>query len=114
MWDTGHRVVYVGELRAGHPVIDPRRHAEYFTMNARNRVWLARRNLPWPVGWCYVATWTAVQVARWWRHPDHLGPWFRGWRQGWRQDPWAPGEARRRLGWRTVVAMARAGRLPVV
>lgn len=114
VWDTGHRTVYEGTLRAGHPVINPRRHAEYFHMNARNRVWLARRNLPWPISWAYVTSWTAITVARWWRRPGDLTVWFEGWLAGWRESPWGPTEARRRLRWRTVWTMAAHGRLPVV
>lgn len=114
VWDTGHRVGYVGWLRAGHPVIDPRRHSEYLHTNARNRVWLARRNLRWPFGWVYVASWTLVTLARWWRRPGDLRVWFGGWWAGWRQDPWGAGEPRRRLRWRTVLAMGGHGRWPVL
>lgn len=114
VWGAGRRTVYRGDLRAGHPVIDPRRHADYFHKNARNRVWLARRNLPWPVSWWYVASWTLVQLVRWRGRGEYLRPWFAGWREGWRSDPWAPGEQRRKLGWATVVRMGRAGRLPIV
>ena len=46
VWDTGHVAWYAGDLEAGHPVIDPTRHDYYYRLNARNRVWLARRNLP--------------------------------------------------------------------
>lgn len=114
VWDTGSRTVYRGDLRAGHPVIDPRRHADYFHKNARNRVWLARRNLRWPVSWWYVASWTLVQLVRWRGRPEYLRPWFAGWREGWRSDPWAPGEPHRKLRWATVLRMGRAGRLPIV
>ena len=114
VWDTGHRTVYRGDLRAGHPVIDQRRHADYFTKNARNRVWLARRNLHWPLSWAYVGSWTLVHLARSRREPESLRPWFDGWRDGWREDPWAPGETRRKLSWSTVARMGRAGRPPVV
>ncbi|WP_331714479.1 glycosyltransferase family 2 protein [Auraticoccus cholistanensis] len=114
VWETGHRTVYQGRLRAGHPVINPRRHAEYLHLNARNRVWLARRNLPWPFSWAYVTSWTIITVLRWWRTPEDLRAWFAGWRAGWREDPWAPGERRRRLRWRTIVSMGAHGRWPVV
>ncbi|HET7414641.1 MAG TPA: glycosyltransferase [Arthrobacter sp.] len=114
VWDTGFRVWYAGDLRAAHPVIDPARHEEYFRLNARNRVWLARRNLPWPFSWFYVASWMLVQLVRWRSHPERLKPWFGGWRAGWRQQPWAPGEERRRIRWETVLTMARCGRPPVV
>lgn len=114
VWGVGSRTVYLGHLRAGHPVIDPRRHADYFTKNARNRVWLARRNLPWPVSWGYVGSWTLIQMARWRSEPENLKPWFSGWLAGWTQSPWAQGEPRRKLSWATVVRMGRAGRWPLV
>jgi len=114
VWDTGRRAVYAGDLEVGHPVIDPRRHDEYFVMNARNRVWLARRCLPWPVSWAYVASWTAIQTVRWRRDRAALATWFTGWRAGWTTDPWGPGEARRPISWATVARMARHGRPPIV
>jgi GT2 family glycosyltransferase len=114
VWDTGFRTWYDGGLRAGHPVIDPRRHEEFFRLNARNRVWLARRNLHWPFSWAYVGSWTLVQLARSRRQPQQLKPWFAGWRSGWTQDPWAPGEARRKLKWSTIFRMGAAGRWPVI
>ena len=47
-----------------HPTTPPSRHAVYFRMNARNRVWLARRNLPLPLVPVYLGVWTALTVAR--------------------------------------------------
>lgn len=114
VWGLGSRTVYLGHLRAGHPVIDPRRHADYFAKNARNRVWLARRNLPWPVSWGYVGSWTLVQLIRWRREPETLKPWFAGWFDGWTENAWAPGEPKRKLSWATVVRMGRAGRWPLI
>ncbi len=110
VWDAGYRAWYAGELEAGHPVIDPARHAYYFRLNARNRVWLARRNLPALLVPLYVGSWTAIQVLRWARRPSQLKAWFAGWRAGWREDP----GARRPMRWRTVWRMTRAGRPPVV
>ncbi len=101
-------------LRTGHPVIDPRRHGDYSYKNARNRVWLARRNLPWPLAWIYVGSWTGVHLVRWVRSPGGLGDWSRGWLDGWRHDPWDPSEQRRTLRWRDVARMARHGRLLVI
>ncbi|GAA1056766.1 glycosyl transferase [Agromyces luteolus] len=110
VWDAGYRAWYAGDLEAAHPVIDPARHAYYHRLNARNRVWLARRNLPAILVPCYVGSWTAIQVLRWFRRPAALRAWFAGWRAGWREDP---GE-RRPMRWRTVLRMALAGRPPVV
>ena len=110
VWDTGHRAWYAGDLEAAHPVIDPARHAYYYRLNARNRVWLARRNLPALLVPLYVGSWTAIQVLRWARNPAALGAWFGGWRAGWREHP---GE-RRPMSWRTVWRMTLAGRPPIV
>ncbi|MFS4506619.1 glycosyltransferase family 2 protein [Clavibacter sp. Sh2141] len=110
VWDQGLRAWYAGDLVAHHPAVAPTRHAEYHRLNARNRVWLARRNLPLPLVPVYVASWTAVQLIRSARNRDGLGTWIRGWREGWTTSP----GARRPMSWRTVVRMARAGRPPVI
>lgn len=114
VWDAGYQVWYMGDLSVAHPVIDPKRHDEYFFMNARNRVWLARRNLPFPFNWAYVGSWTLVQTLRWRRRPDQLRPWFDGWRAGWRDSPWAKGEPQHKLSGRGLLAMSLNGRPPVV
>lgn len=110
VWDQGLRAWYAGDLEANHPVMNPTRHAQYYRLNARNRVWLARRNLPAPLLPIYVGSWTAIQVVRWARNRPALRVWFGGWREGWRSDP---GE-RRPLKTRTVIRMTLAGRPPVV
>ncbi len=110
VWAQGRRTWYEGSLVANHPAIDPARHADYYRLNARNRVWLAKRNLPWPLVPVYVASWTGVQLLRWARTPQRLRPWFAGWVEGWRE---APG-GRRSIGWVTVLRMSRAGRPPVL
>jgi GT2 family glycosyltransferase len=110
VWAQGRRVRYEGGLVANHPAIDPARHSQYYRLNARNRVWLAKRNLPLPLVPIYVGSWTLVQVVRWARRPDRLRPWFAGFREGWALDP----GGRRSIGWRCVWRMTRAGRLPVI
>ena len=50
VWDGGCHVRYDGEIEVHHPAIQPTRHAEFYRFQARNRVWLARRNLPLPIG----------------------------------------------------------------
>ncbi len=110
VWDTGHRAWYAGDLVAHHPAIDPARHSYYFRLNARNRVWLAKRNLPWVLAPFYVGSWTAIQLLRSIRRPDGLRAWLGGWVAGWRENP----GGRRRIKWVTVWRMARAGRPPLV
>jgi GT2 family glycosyltransferase len=110
VWDTGHRVLYAGDLVANHPAIDPARHSYYHRLNARNRVWLAKRNLPWVLAPLYVASWTGIQLLRSIRRPAGLGAWLGGWVAGWRDTP----GGRRRIKWITVWRMTRAGRPPLV
>jgi len=110
VWGAGRRAWYAGDLVANHPAIDPARHQEYYRLNARNRVWLARRNLPLPMQWVYVAAWAAVQVVRWRRHPRRLAVWFRGVREGWTSDC----GPRRPLGLITIARMTAAGRPPII
>lgn len=110
VWDQGLRAWYAGDLVAHHPAIDPARHSYYYRLNARNRVWLAKRNLPWLLAPIYVGSWTGVQLIRSLRRPKGLGAWLGGWVAGWRESA---GE-RRRIGWITVWRMTRAGRPPLL
>jgi GT2 family glycosyltransferase len=110
VWDQGSVVWYAGDLVAHHPAIDPTRHADFYRLNARNRVWLARRNLPLVLEPLYVGTWTAVQVLRSRGDRAALKAWFGGFAEGWRSDP----GGRRPMRWRTVWRMTRLGRPPVV
>lgn len=110
VWDQGRRVLYAGDLVAHHPAIEPTRHEQYFRLNARNRVWLAKRNLPWVLAPIYVASWTGIQLIRSVRRPAGLAAWLGGWVVGWRENP----GGRRRISWATVWRMTRAGRPPLV
>jgi GT2 family glycosyltransferase len=109
-WDTGAVVEYAGDLAVEHPLTAYTRHADFYRLNARNRVWLARRNLPWVFAVPYVLAWTLLQVVRSVRAPGTLRPWFAGWWEGWRTSP----GGRRPIRWATVVRMAVRGRPPVV
>jgi GT2 family glycosyltransferase len=110
VWDQGLRSWYAGDLVAHHPAIEPTRHAYYYRLNARNRVWLAKRNLPWVIAPIYVGLWTGVQLLRWARRPAALRAWFSGWAAGWRE----PAGERRPISWKTVWRMTRAGRPPLL
>ena len=110
VWDAGAVVRYAGDLAVEHPLTVTTRHRDFYRLNARNRVWLARRNLPWVLGVPYVLSWTALQVVRSVRSPATLLPWFRGWLEGWRADA----GPRRPLHWGTIARMTWHGRPPVV
>jgi GT2 family glycosyltransferase len=109
VWDGGFHVRYDGEIEVFHPAIQPTRHPEFYRYQARNRVWLARRNLPLPVGVIYVLAWSGVSVLR----LRSLTAWretLRGFRIGLTE----PGGERRPMRWRTIWRMTRAGRPPVI
>lgn len=111
VWDQGLRTWYAGDLVAHHPATNPTRHAFYYRLNARNRVWLAKRNLPWVLAPVYVLSWTGVQVLRaGLRSPASLRPWFAGWWEGIRTRP----GGRRSIKWVTVWRMSRSGRPPLI
>lgn len=110
VWNAGYRVWYAADLAVEHPVVSPTRHADYYRLNARNRVWLARRNLPAVWGFFYVVNWAVVQHLRWLRNPQGLRAWWSGVREGLRVNP----GGRSRLRARTIGRMARAGRAPII
>ncbi|MDE9367695.1 glycosyltransferase [Luteipulveratus sp. YIM 133132] len=107
--DAGWTIQYVPSVAVNHPATSPARHQVFYRMNARNRVWVARRNLPAPLVPVYLASWTGVTLARV-HDKAALGTWFKGFGEGLRSDP----GPRRPMSWRTVARLARAGRPPVI
>ena len=109
VWDSGHRVRYVGDVVVHHPAVFPQRHGEFYRLTSRNRVLLARRNLPLPIGAAYLASWGLLTLARA-RDPLARAQSLRGFRDGFS----APIGRRRPIRWRTIWRMTRAGRPPVI
>ncbi|MET7766465.1 glycosyltransferase [Streptomyces sp. NPDC005393] len=107
--DARWKVLYAPELLLQHPKTSPARHAVYYRMTARNRVWLARRHLPLPLIPLYLGTWTLLTLART-RALAGLRAWAGGFLEGLR----TPCGRRRPMRWRTVWRMTRLGRPPVI
>ncbi len=107
--DEGWKVLYEPELLLQHPKTSPARHAVYFRMTARNRVWLAKRRLPALLVPVYLGVWIALALART-RSPAELRAWFGGFAEGLRTS--CP--PRRPMRWATVWRMTRLGRPPVI
>lgn len=107
--DRGWRIRYDGGAVMCHPATAPSRHEVYYRLNARNRVWLARRNLPAPLVPLYLGTWVFLTVVRN-RDKRALLTWSRGFLEGLRTDP----GRRRPISWATVWRMTLLGRPPVV
>ncbi|WP_431045296.1 glycosyltransferase family 2 protein [Streptomyces sp. P1-3] len=110
LWGQGHTGWYAAGIRMHHPLTQPTRHALFHRLAARNRVWVAYRNLPAPFIPPYLLVWTiatAVRAVRGGGARESL----RGFREGWagrhRQD-------RRPMRWRTVLRLTAAGRPPLL
>jgi GT2 family glycosyltransferase len=109
--DAGYRVAYAGDISAYHPAYQPAGHDYSAYQGARNRVWLARRYLPLPLGVVFVLTFALRTVPLLWRSPARARTALRGYRDGLRGE--APGP-RQRLRMSTIVRMTRAGRPPII
>ncbi|MET9859099.1 glycosyltransferase [Streptomyces smyrnaeus] len=109
LWDDGHTGRYLPEIIVHHPATDPARHDTYYRLNARNRVWLTRRNLPLPLIPLHLAAWALVTAWRL-RDPTALRVTAAGFAEGLRggHGPRQP------MSWRTVARLTRAGRPPLV
>ena len=107
--DAGYSIEYDAEAVMYHPAVAPTRHENFYRLNARNRVWLARRNLPWALAVPYLGTWMTLTLLRE-RDRAALRSWFAGFREGWREDP----GARTPISWRTAWRMTRVGRPPII
>ncbi|MEV3946270.1 glycosyltransferase [Streptomyces halstedii] len=107
--DAGWTILYEPALLLQHPKTSPARHAVYYRMTARNRVWLARRNLPLPLVPAYLGVWILLTVAR-----TRSAPGLRAWASGFAEGVRTPCGVRAPMRWRTVWRMTRLGRPPLV
>ena len=110
LMDRGYRLEYDATARMCHHTLPNARHDTFRRQDGRNRVLLARRNLPWPLAAVYLADWMVLTAARERGRRGSLRPWFAGFAEGWRIDP----GPRRPISLRTAWRMARAGRPPVI
>ena len=108
--DAGFHIRYAGDIAVRHPVTGAPPHAYSYYYGARNRVWLARRHLPAPLGAVYVAGFALRSLPRYRRSRRAVREALRGYRDGLRSGP---GE-RHRLKASTLWRMTRAGRPPIL
>ncbi len=105
----GYRLEYDARARMCHPALPNARHATFYRLDGRNRVLLARRNLPWPLAAAYLLNWFTLTVVRE-RSVAAVRAWVSGFAQGWRMDPgW-----RRPMSARTAWRMTLDGRPPII
>jgi glycosyltransferase involved in cell wall biosynthesis len=109
LMDRGYRLEYDASARMCHHAMPNARHAGFHRLDGRNRVLLARRNLPWPLAGAYLLDWLAMTLIRA-RSASAVRAWLSGFAEGWRMDP---GERHPISVW-TAWRMTRAGRPPVI
>ena len=107
--ELGYRLEYDAAARMCHPAVPNARHATWYRLDGRNRVLLARRNLPWPLAGVYLLDWLVLTAARE-RTASALRAWLSGFGEGWRMDPGGRHPISGRTAWR----MTRAGRPPLI
>lgn len=106
--DSGWRIRYLSDVSVVHPRTDIGRHREGWRLTGRNRVMVARRTLPRAIGLLHVAIWLVIGVVR---APGrrsrtaYLSGWWNGWRVPIDRSP---------VTWRTVVALSKLGRPPII
>jgi GT2 family glycosyltransferase len=108
IWDQGYEVEYWADIEVVHPALPEGRHPQRRWFSARNRVLMARRALPVVVGVVYVGVRGVLELAQC-RGGEDLRQMAAGTWEGLRMSA-----ERRPIRWRTVRALARAGRPPII
>jgi GT2 family glycosyltransferase len=107
--DAGGRVHYAADVAVRNPPAAPFRAARHQYFNARNRVWVARRNLPHPLLETYLLVWAVATLLRA-RTAAGVRAALHGFADGVRK----PAGDRRPISWRSAWRMTRLGRPPIV
>lgn len=107
--NAGWRISYDAELIIEHPDTPVSRHPDAARRTARNRMWLARQQLPLPLAVMYVSFWSLIGLVRA-RSITDVTAMFSGSREGLASLP----GTRRPMRWSTVVSMTRLGRPPLL
>ena len=109
--DAGWGIRYLADVVVRHPRTEISRHANGWRLTGRNRVWVARRTLPWPVAFVHVLVWLALGLVR--APRECRSAYVRGWWSGW-TTRWSSEVRRRPIRWSTVWRLTRLGRPPIV
>lgn len=109
IWDGGQMPWFAAHIITHHSAQSPTRHAVFWHQTARNRVWLAKRNLPWVLVPIYLFTWIAITTLRARNRENYLA-WWKGFIDGCKTTP----SGRRAMKWSTVLRLTRYGRPPII
>lgn len=106
--DGGWKIRYLPDTTVFHPRTEIGRHPAGWRMTGRNRVWIARRTLPWPIAVLHGLTWLGLGVLR---APgsEQRAAYISGWRTG-----WVTHLDRQPIRWRSIWRLTALGRPPVL
>lgn len=108
LWNHGYTGLYAPDIVVHHPATHPARHAAFHRLNARNRIWVARRNLPATLIPANLTTWALLTLWRV-RTPAALRATLAGITEGLRGGH----GTRAPMSWHTVARLTRANRPPI-
>jgi GT2 family glycosyltransferase len=103
-----YSIRYEADISVYHPHTEISRHADGWWRTGRNRVLIARRNLPAPIMVVHSLAWLAIGTLR---APGgncrrrYVGGWFGAWRVTVDREP---------MSWSTLLRLRRFGRFPIV
>lgn len=109
--DAGWSIRYLADVTVFHPRAEISRHRDGWFLTGRNRVWIARRTLPWPIAIFHTVAWLLLGIAR--AGPTGRGGYVDGWWTGWR-TLWPSAVVRQPIGWAAVWRLTRLGRPPII
>ena len=104
--NAGWAIRYLADVEVFHPKAEISRHADGWRLTGRNRVWIARRTLPWAVALIHVSAWLVIGVYR--APRGCRRSYLSGWCSGWIGDV-----GRSPISWSAVRRLGRLGRLPI-
>jgi len=108
--NAGWKIFYAADLQVEHPRTEPTRHSEAIYLTFRNRIWIAKANLPVILIPVYILTWLGITVARNLSSSKALLAIFKGFISGLSSSPLK----RSPLSWKTVARMTKLGRPPII
>lgn len=111
VWNHGFTARYVPQVVAHHPSGLAFRRPNQMWMNARNRVWVAKRNLPQPLRQIYLMNWWIISMFRLQRDSVARNDWQRGWLAGHSTESVAKS---RKISLSTVLKLTCLGHPPII
>lgn len=109
--DAGWGIRYLADIVVRHPRTEIGRHAHGWRLTGRNRVWVARRSLPWAIAVVHVMAWLVLGLVR--APAGCRRAYLSGWWSGW-ATTWPSRAGRHPIRWVTVWRLTCLGRPPIV